>query len=160
MSTHSSTLARKISWTEGPRRLPSMGLPRVGHDWTTLLSLFTFMHWRRKWQPTPVFLSGESQGQRSLGAALCGVAQGRTRLKQLSSSSSSVCLLVAQLCPTLATPWTVAHRDPLSMEFSRQEFLEWVSHSFSRVPSSPRDWTQVSCFTGRLFTVWATREAC
>ena len=30
------------------------------------LSLFTYMHWRRKWQPTPVFLSGESQGQRSL----------------------------------------------------------------------------------------------
>ena len=30
------------------------------------LSLFTFMHWRRKWQPTPVFLPGESQGQRSL----------------------------------------------------------------------------------------------
>ena len=28
----------------------------------TSLSLFTFMHWRRKWQPTPVFLPGESQG--------------------------------------------------------------------------------------------------
>ena len=27
---------------------------------------FTFMHWRRKWQPTPVFLPGESQGRRSL----------------------------------------------------------------------------------------------
>ena len=39
---------------------------RVGHDWTTSLSLFTFMHWRRKWPPTPVFLPGESQGQRSL----------------------------------------------------------------------------------------------
>ena len=31
-----------------------------------LISLFTFMHWKRKWQPTPVFLPGESQGQRSL----------------------------------------------------------------------------------------------
>ena len=30
------------------------------------LSLFTFMHWRRKWKPTPVFLPGESQGQGSL----------------------------------------------------------------------------------------------
>ena len=29
-------------------------------------SLFTFMHWRRKWQPTPVFLPGESQGRGSL----------------------------------------------------------------------------------------------
>jgi len=32
----------------------------------TSLSLFTFMHWRRKWQPTPVFLPGESQGRGSL----------------------------------------------------------------------------------------------
>ena len=47
------------------------------------------MHWRRKWQPTPVFLPGESQGQRSLVAAIYGVAQSWTRLKRLSSSSSS-----------------------------------------------------------------------
>ena len=33
---------------------------------SNLLSLFTFMHWRMKWQPTPVFLPGESQGERSL----------------------------------------------------------------------------------------------
>ena len=38
----------------------------VGHDWTTSISLFTFLHWRRKWQPTPVFLPGESQGRGSL----------------------------------------------------------------------------------------------
>ena len=66
MAPHSSTLAWKIPWTEEPRRLQSMGLLKVGHDWVTSLSLFTFMHWRRKWQPTPVFLPGESQGQRSL----------------------------------------------------------------------------------------------
>ena len=37
------------------------------------LSLFTFMHWRRKWQPTPVFLPGESQGRGSLvGCRLWG----------------------------------------------------------------------------------------
>ena len=51
---------------EEPGRLQSLGSLRVGHDWATLLSLFTFMHWRRKWQPTPLFLPGESQGQRSL----------------------------------------------------------------------------------------------
>ena len=55
----------------------------------TSLSLFTFMHWRRKWQPTPVFLPGESQGWGAWWAAVYGVAQSRTRLKQLSSSSSS-----------------------------------------------------------------------
>ena len=66
MAPHSSTLAWKIPWTEEPGRLQSMGSRRVGHDWATSLSLFTFMHWRRKWQPTPVFLSGESQGWASL----------------------------------------------------------------------------------------------
>ena len=46
----------------------------------TQLSDFTFifMHWRRKWQPTPVFLPEESQGRESLGADVYGVAQSRT----------------------------------------------------------------------------------
>ena len=41
-------------------------------SWTQL-SYFTFMHWRRKWQPTPVFLPEESQGWGSLvGCRLWG----------------------------------------------------------------------------------------
>ena len=63
---HSSTLARKIPWMEEPGRLQSMGLLRIGHYWATSLSLFIFTHWRRKWQPTPVFLPWESQGRGSL----------------------------------------------------------------------------------------------
>ena len=43
-----------------------MGSRRVAHEWATSLSLFTFLHWRRKWQPTPVFLPRESQGRRGL----------------------------------------------------------------------------------------------
>ena len=131
---HSSILAWKLPWTEEPSGLQSMGSLRVGHDWVTSLSLFTFMHWRRKWQPTPVFLPGDSQGRGSLvgcrlwgreesdttkrlhfhfhalekemathscpclenprdgeawWAAVYGVTQSRTRLKWLSSSSSS-----------------------------------------------------------------------
>ena len=70
MATHSSTLAWKIPWTEEPGGLQSMGSLRVGHDWATSLSLFPFMHWRRKWQPTPVFLPGESQGRGSLVGCL------------------------------------------------------------------------------------------
>ena len=66
MAPHPSTLAWKIPWTEEPGGLQSMRLLRVRHDWATSLSLFTFMHWRRKWQPTPVFLPGESQGRGSL----------------------------------------------------------------------------------------------
>ena len=72
MAPHSSTLAWKIPWTEDPGRPKSMGSLRVGHDGATSLS-FTFIHWRRKWQPTPVFLPGESQGLRSLvGCRLWG----------------------------------------------------------------------------------------
>ena len=89
VAPHSSTLAWKIPWTEEPGRLQSMGSLRVGHEWATSLSLFTFMHRRRKWQPTPVFLPGESQGRWSLWAAVYGVAQSRTGLKRLSSSSTN-----------------------------------------------------------------------
>ena len=66
MATHSSTLAWKIPWTEEPGRLQSMGSLRVGHNWVTSLSLFTFMYWRRQWHPTPVLLPGKSHGRRSL----------------------------------------------------------------------------------------------
>ena len=76
MAPHSSTLAWKIPWMEEPGRLQSMGSLRVGHDWATSLSLFTLMHWRRKWQPTPVFLPGESQGRGSLvGCCLLGCTE-------------------------------------------------------------------------------------
>ena len=68
--------------SQGGRRLVGCsppGSPRVGHDWATSLSLFTFMHWRRKRQPTPVFLPGESQGQRSLvGCHLWGRTESDT----------------------------------------------------------------------------------
>ena len=66
MAPHSSALAWKIPWAEEPGRLQSMGSLRVAQDRVTSLSLFTFIHWRRKWQPTPVFLPGESQGWGSL----------------------------------------------------------------------------------------------
>ena len=100
MASHSSTPAWKIPWTEEPGRLQSMGLRRVGHYWAISLSLFTFMHWRRKWQPTPVFLAGESRGWGAWWAAVYGVAQSRTRLKRLSSSSSR-----AETCIDVASSW-------------------------------------------------------
>ena len=77
--THSSTLAWKIPWTEEPGGLQSIGSQRVRNDWATSLSLFTFMHWRRKWQPTPVFLPVESQGRRGLvGCRLWGHTESDT----------------------------------------------------------------------------------
>ena len=71
MAPHSSTLAWKIPWTEEPGRLQSISL----EESRTRLSdfTFTFTHWRREWQPTPVFLPGESQGRGSLvGCRLWG----------------------------------------------------------------------------------------
>ena len=88
MAPHSSTLAWKIPWTEEPGRLQSMGSLKVGHDWATSLSLFTFMHWRRKWQPTPVSCLENPRDGGAWWAAVSGVTQSRTRLKRLSSSSS------------------------------------------------------------------------
>ena len=81
MAPHSSTLAWQIPWTEQPGSLQSMGSLGVGHYRATSLSLSTFMHWRGKWQPTPVFLPGESQDGGAWCTAVYGVAQSRTRLK-------------------------------------------------------------------------------
>ena len=90
MSPHSSTLAWKIPWMEEPGWLQSMGSLRVCYDSMTSLSLFTFMHWRRKWQPTSVFLPGESQRCRSLvglclsGGTVSGIAQSQTQLSDFT----------------------------------------------------------------------------
>ena len=72
-----STLAWKIPWAEGPGRLQSMGSRRVGHTWATSLSVFTFMHRRRKWQPTRVLAwsipgTGETGGLPSMGSHRVG----------------------------------------------------------------------------------------
>ena len=77
MASHSSTLAWKIPWMEKSGGLQSMGSLRVRHDWATSLSLFTFMHWRRKWQPTRVLAwtipgTGEPGGLQSMGSHRVG----------------------------------------------------------------------------------------
>ena len=89
VAPHSSTLAWKIPWTEESGGLQSTGSRRVRHDWATSLSLFTFMHWRRKWQPTQCSCLENPRDGGAWWAAVCGVAQSQTRLKRLSSSSSN-----------------------------------------------------------------------
>ena len=79
MAPHSNTFAWKIPWMEESGGLQSMGSLGVGHDWATSLSLFTFMHWRRKWQPVPAFLPRESQGRGNLvGCRLWGCTESDT----------------------------------------------------------------------------------
>jgi len=94
MAPHSSTLAWKIPWTEEPGRLQSMGSPRVGHDGATSLSLFTFMYWRRKWQPTPVFSPGASQGRRSLVGLLSVGSHGHDWSDLAATAAAAGCILV------------------------------------------------------------------
>ena len=89
MATHSRTLAWEIPWMEETGRLQSMGSRRVGQNWATSLSLFTFMHWRRKWQPTPVFLPGESQGQEPGGLLSMGSHRVRHDWCDLAAAAAS-----------------------------------------------------------------------
>ena len=104
--------SRSWWWTGNPGMLQSMGLQRAGHDWATELNWKSFpggvsskestcqyrrhrryrsdpwvgqILWRRKWQCTPVFLPGESRGQRSLAGLVHRVTQSLTRLKRLST---------------------------------------------------------------------------
>ena len=137
MAPHYSTLAWKIPWMEEPGRLQAMGSLRVGNDGATSLSLFTFLHWRRKWQRTPVFLPGESQGRGSLvGCHLWGCtesdmteATGQQKQQQLrlylikfsiSLSSQSVQFnSVTQLCPTLSDPTDFSSQPSLSINNSK-----------------------------------------
>ena len=70
----------------------------------------------------------------------------------------TVCVLVVQLGPTLWDPWTEPTR--LFRPWILQaRILEWVAMPFSRGSSWLRDWTWVSWIAGRVFTIWASREA-
>ena len=112
-------------------RLQSMGSLGVRHDWTTSLSLFTFMHWRRKWQPTPVFLPVESQGRGAWLVAISGVTQSRTQLKQLSRSSSSRSVLIEKVVKRGSHPeWLLSFVFLLSLvilPFPLQNYFLFIS---------------------------------
>ena len=102
MAPYSSTLAWKIPWIEEPGRLQSMGSRRVWHNWATSLLLFTFLHWRRKWQPTPVFLPGESQGRGSLvGCRLWGRTESDTT--EVTAAAATLTKDIAQLLSSWLT---------------------------------------------------------
>ena len=87
MAPHSSTLAWKIPWMEEPGRLQSMVSLRVGHDWVTSLSLFTFMHREGNGNPFQCSCLENPGDGKSWWAAVYGVAQSWARLKWLSSKT-------------------------------------------------------------------------
>ena len=83
---YSSTLAWKIPGTEEPGRLQSMGSRRVGHDWVTSLS-FTG---EGNGNPLQCSCLENPRDSGAWWAAIYGATQSQTRLKRLSSSSSSI----------------------------------------------------------------------
>ena len=105
---------------EDPGRLQSMGSRRVGHNWTTSLSLFTFMHWRRKWQPNSSVLAqripgmAEPGGLLSMGSHKVGhdwsdlaaaAVLGTFRSLLQHHSSKAYCLLYGPGLTTVCDPW-------------------------------------------------------
>ena len=136
--------------------------------------------WRRKWQPTPVFLPGRSHGQRSLvgySPWSCKEVRYDWMTKQqakkwiltLNTSQRKFISLLNFFfflletcwkyffCSVIFNVWSLScapFRPPGSSAYgiSQAKILEWVAISFSRESSQPRDWTCVSCLAGRFFT--------
>ena len=83
MAPHSSILAWKIPWAEEPGGLQSMGSLRVGHDFGFSLSCIG----EGNGNPLQYSCLENPRDGGAWWAAVYGVAQSRTRLKRLSSSS-------------------------------------------------------------------------
>ena len=128
MATHSSTLARKIPWTEEPGRLQSMGSRRVGHDWVTYFHFSLPCIGEGNGNPLQCSCLENPRDGRAWWAAISGVTQSRTWLKQLSSSSSRIMKLglfdcVVPWCHTWPEqcPWSVVYRLTLASG------LNWIT---------------------------------
>ena len=132
VATHSSTLAWKIPRTEEPGRLQSMGSLRVGHDWATSLSLFTFVHWRGNGNPLQYSCLENPRDRGAWWAAVYGVTQSWTWLKRLSSSSSILCnsafrCLYLSFSPLLFTSFlfTAIFKAASDSHFAFLHFFPW-----------------------------------
>ena len=139
---HPSTLAWKIPWMEEPGRLQSMGSRRVGLDWATSLSLFTFMHWRRKWQPTQCSCLENPRDGGAWWAAIYGVAQSRTRLTRLNSNENPVCETVKETQMYWTVFWTLWERAKVG--WYRRMALKHVNyHIWNESPVQFHAWYRV-----------------
>ena len=156
MAPHSSRLAWKIPWTMEAGRLQSMRSLRVGHDWTTSLSLFTFMHWRRKWQPIQCSCLENPRDGGSWWAAIYGVAQSWTRLKWLSSRAA-----VTQSCPTPGNPMDcsrpgspVHHQLPELAQTHVHQVKDAIQPSHPLSSPSPPAFNLSQCRVKAIYNNW------
>ena len=107
-ASHSSTLFWRIPGTEEPGRLQSMGSLQVGHDWATSL-LFSLSHiGEGNGNPLQCSCLENPRDGGAWWAAVCGVTQSQTRLKRLSSSSSSSFPCKGTYDHLFIYPWTKA----------------------------------------------------
>ena len=161
MATHSGIFTWEIPCTEEP----GAAVPGVAASWTRLSGFaftFHFHHWRRKWQPTPGFLPGESPGRWSLvGCRLWGRTESDTtevtqQQQLLSVRHYGCCCLVAEQCLTLCGPTNCSLTGSSVHGISQVRILEWVAISFSRGFSRPRNLTESPPLAGRFFTTQLT----
>ena len=98
----------------------------------------------------------EARSQCTVVKALCF---SHSSCLQCYVATKNLCVLAAQLCPTLCDPMDCSPPGSSAHGILQARILEWVAISFSRESSWPRNGTQVSCIIGRFFMVGATREA-
>ena len=132
MATYSSVLAWRIPGPKEPGRLPSMGLHRVGHDWSDLAAAAAVS-----------YNSGGGKG----GFYFFSLSKQHRKCYSLSH---------VQL---FATPWTVSPPGSSVHGILQAGILQWVAIPFSRGSSPSRGWTWVSHIAGRFFTIWATNAS-
>ena len=150
---HSSIFAWEIPWMEEPGRLQSMGSLRVGHDWAT------FMCWRRKWQPTPVFLPGESQGRGSLvGCHLWGSHRVGHNWCDLAAAAAAESSQVAH--PASVGDAGDAVSIPRSGRSPGGGNDNSLQSSFLENPMDRGTWWLQSMGSQRVKHTWTTEHAC
>ena len=144
IATHSSILAWRIQWTEGPGGLQSIGSQRVGHDWSSLACMHMW-----KWESlSHVHLCDPMD---------CGPWNPPGQNPGVGNLS-----LVPGIFPTQGSNPGLAHCKWILYQLSHRgspRILEWVSYPFSSGSSQPRNQTRVSCIVGGFFTNWIIREA-
>ena len=155
MAPHSSTLAWKIPWTEEPGRLKSMGSLRVGHDGVTSLSLSCIGE--RNGNPLQCSCLENPRDRGAWWAAVYGVAQSRTRLKWLSSSSSALIKVSLHLINLILSIVLPEEKESQN----KPRFLNWALFPFIGAMSVAEEMKKIYCFVkktsgraGRVLRRW------
>ena len=123
MATHSSTLAWKIPWAEEPGRLQSTRSLRLGHNWVTSLSLFTFMHWRGNGNPFQCPCLENPRDGGAWWAAVYGVAQSRTQWSNLAAAAANYKIIAANYKISLLTSSDSVHNvwNPINLRLVKKQ---------------------------------------